>query len=621
MEALTFGLTGSILGDDVKEDLLSWGSDKGYVEIKFSHEASTYTLKRNINGSKAVLTENGTKKASTKKEIDAIMKSMLTMRPSLYDKVVFIAPDELDAPLRMAHAKRQEFFNQLFETDKCEALRSLLLSRLQALPPPVDYSEEMKTLSREKQQLTKSVIEAETTLTGITAELTELPPSADIVVKLSLPDKDKADKDAYAAAHALSEEAAGINRTINELNGLKEPKVMPPDMLRAFDAHTRMESMLKIYEDKKAALPMVSIPCSDEDIAQLRTRLNELSAEKVVTEKSLQLAHDGKCPTCGSVFSSDAIPALETSIQAINKGIKETTDALSAAVYAQKATLDLQAAEEQFILAKKEVPQGFDVRSFKELQACIANQSMDHTQWLTKTASIPALRARVDDINKRISEIKPAESITSEERVELLAVLTKIESLNAADKDTRVFLASATTRLEYVDKELTKIASLEAAAASIEEKREIMTKARDALHRDAIPGVRTRAGLGVINVKIEEWLKICQAPFGIRLNDDSDFVSVVDGVTRKITALSTGQRRLAAVAFRLAIAELFAGSIGILSLDEPAAFLDDAVISSLVTALERAAAKAVTMGMSIVVSTNETTLIRSFTTTTDVTKL
>lgn len=69
--------------------------------------------------------------------------------------------------------------------------------------------------------------------------------------------------------------------------------------------------------------------------------------------------------------------------------------------------------------------------------------------------------------------------------------------------------------------------------------------------------------------------------------------------------LSGGQKIALAVAFRFAVYMMFAGKLGLLSLDEPTAYLDDETIARFADLLGKIREIAANMGVQILLATHE----------------
>ena len=78
------------------------------------------------------------------------------------------------------------------------------------------------------------------------------------------------------------------------------------------------------------------------------------------------------------------------------------------------------------------------------------------------------------------------------------------------------------------------------------------------------------------------------------------------------TMLSGGQKIALAVAFRFAIYSMFANKLGLLSLDEPTAYLDDETIGRFADVLAKIRQLAANMGLQVIVSTHEAAIAPAF---------
>ena len=72
--------------------------------------------------------------------------------------------------------------------------------------------------------------------------------------------------------------------------------------------------------------------------------------------------------------------------------------------------------------------------------------------------------------------------------------------------------------------------------------------------------------------------------------------------------LSGGQKIALAVAFRFAVYGMFASKLGLLSLDEPTAYLDNETIARFADTLDKVRGLARNLGLMVLVSTHEKSL-------------
>lgn len=88
----------------------------------------------------------------------------------------------------------------------------------------------------------------------------------------------------------------------------------------------------------------------------------------------------------------------------------------------------------------------------------------------------------------------------------------------------------------------------------------------------------------------------------------SDWRAVSNPHSPEASTLSGGQKIQLAVSFRLAVYSMFAAKLGLLSLDEPTAYLDDSAIANFADMLSKIKETARNMGIQIFISTHEAAL-------------
>ena len=144
LTALAFAITGAVIGDSTKQELLRWGTDKGFAKLRFrvtQADPRVFVIKRNIHGSTVDLREEGASKPafSSREGIDKFMHDLINLHPRLYDKILFIEQEGLDTLLMdNRHTKRVEFFNDIFDASITEKLRELIQRYLQQIPDMAD---------------------------------------------------------------------------------------------------------------------------------------------------------------------------------------------------------------------------------------------------------------------------------------------------------------------------------------------------------------------------------------------------------------------------------------------------------------------------------------------------
>lgn len=142
----------------------------------------------------------------------------------------------------------------------------------------------------------------------------------------------------------------------------------------------------------------------------------------------------------------------------------------------------------------------------------------------------------------------------------------------------------------------------------------ICKKARAALHVKAWPRLMMQAYAKVLNRRIAFYLRLWNAPFHLWLTDDLSFEMQKPESETAVPAvrLSGGEMIVAATSFRLAMADTFARSTGLLVMDEPTNYLDESNISHLQALLFKMKELAGQSGRQVLVVTHEKLLMGFF---------
>jgi DNA repair exonuclease SbcCD ATPase subunit len=135
-------------------------------------------------------------------------------------------------------------------------------------------------------------------------------------------------------------------------------------------------------------------------------------------------------------------------------------------------------------------------------------------------------------------------------------------------------------------------------------------KVRDVLHVTNLPALMMREYARILNIRIEHYLTVWEAPFRMWLADDMSFrVRFEDGMEIDAARLSGGQKIVASASFRLAMSDTFARSVGLLVFDEPSTYLDKDNIQHLQTLLLKLKEMSQHSGRQILVVTHEESLM------------
>jgi DNA repair exonuclease SbcCD ATPase subunit len=131
------------------------------------------------------------------------------------------------------------------------------------------------------------------------------------------------------------------------------------------------------------------------------------------------------------------------------------------------------------------------------------------------------------------------------------------------------------------------------------------------LHPDSLPKVVMRRRIEGLNVCMEKYLRMFEAPFGLRLDPDTmDFRCSFPGKDdAPAGAMSGGQKVVASLVFRFAFVELVGFGCGLWVLDEPTEFMDSRNRQMLMDFLQRAAGHFRSRDLTLLIPTHDEGLL------------
>ena len=141
----------------------------------------------------------------------------------------------------------------------------------------------------------------------------------------------------------------------------------------------------------------------------------------------------------------------------------------------------------------------------------------------------------------------------------------------------------------------------------------VVRQVREAMHVSGYPALAMREYSAILNNHIEQYLLLLESPFRMWLDADMAFrILFISGEKKGVqvdaSRLSGGEKIIASVAFRLAMADTFARNMGLLVLDEPSAYLDEANIVHLQNLLLRLREISQAKGRQILIVTHDASL-------------
>lgn len=137
---------------------------------------------------------------------------------------------------------------------------------------------------------------------------------------------------------------------------------------------------------------------------------------------------------------------------------------------------------------------------------------------------------------------------------------------------------------------------------------------RNAFHRDAVQQAIRSYGAGLINDRLLGYLAIFNLPYrpSFRADGIMTFIDSTSGTEHEFSKLSGGQQKLTALAYRLALMQMFAGNVRVAILDEPTYGVDHQNLEMMRESFRALSEYAGQRGLSIFVATHEETLFPAF---------
>jgi len=647
-------LTGISL-NGVNADDLRMGTEKGHGELEFEVNGTTAVIKRFWDTSRCNLSF-GDRKFKTATEVDRVIYEIIGVQPRVLSEMVFVMQGAIDGVLFGKPAERAKSFQVLFNTAGLETVRDLLHEEMEK----VVIVSRKELIDQLKSQLTDTVEAPMRKLDEelLTAKAGVMPERAytrcsdlianhdNFIASMALQTKLAAAamalegemERAKAEVHDLMESIAGLATSLQTLDAdyrAASNRIAAAHMAATHRAHVAHLRSIIENADKVLGIPDPEMPITKEALDKLRTEYDILmhklrSANSIVTTFN---SGGGVCPTCTQV-----VPQFLVEQQ---RGMLELFGPKALEMKRQLGDSDLAYArylsEVQHLRARKEELKRSRDTAVATLAQNPSDAKAESTQSDTELVTLvnelngslnesrgklAAARANADQLFKRLTDARTAGSdnlARSGERasdVDYKAAKDSLELHNKCKERVARLEGSITTLqtqrktiLEQIDKHEKE----EAGLTNMRHWRGLLEKTRILLHRDNLPNLVARSYLGAINQAIGKYLEMFNSKFQTVIKDDLSVECYFSGGFKQpAERLSGGQRVMLGLAFRFAIYDLFTATLGVLVLDEPTVYLDDANVGHVVELLEHVKAYSRTSNLQVLVVSHEPKLIPVF---------
>lgn len=648
-----FGRNSGVKTDNICQTAPSNAPSK--IEVVLEHAGNIIQITRGLRpvAARLVITPaDGEVITLTKvSEIDAMLSNILGVSDKLLDDYIFVNQWAIFDFLSMIPTDRAKAFQRLFRTEKALQLwkvvhdfagsitiptpgicRDTLLKRLsenRVSAKSLDaeyqkYKQEQSSYSYDDDRLTitawskKSVLEKE--IKALNEKCQRLLDSGD-----ALTEKIKDAKSKFDAIDGLVEH--GDSGVDDARKMLAEWQIYEHTMKSRDIITTQMELIGK-------ELDTLQIPNKPENYVSTfddawwndyRDKVKRFNAAQHFMK--MLTADDQFCPTCGT-------PRM-TLVQHRNE-YEETASKLAYEV----------AICEKII----KVSEAYDtaLRAYNAKKSSLLKQADNYTNQLAQTPAVTApskdketLQQMInnhDNLHREYNHCKSILDTLSTQQKEKLATLTAVKDVALAPKEREYaelkvsedeYLA-AKARIDAYSQRIqheAKIAALlnvvqrsikddEAALEDLKRVEYLADIERDWLrysddmqevfHRNGLPKLVAQNYLELMHDEINRLLIKFDSPFSITTDDELSFIAnFKEGKRIPAARLSGGEKVLLALAFRVAVNDVFARDLGLLILDEPTAGLDDNNLSCLKTAISRLKELAASRGLQMIMITHE----------------
>lgn len=401
-------------------------------------------------------------------------------------------------------------------------------------------------------------------------------------------------------------------------------------------AEAELRSLRNLMKDASSdgTCPVCGAPASQEDIAKhLEERLS--AAEKTANEAvdkamAARMAFDHR--HAEEQYANDELARRQSTLDAAKSALKRAKDKNVEGVVIDPDTFSVS--------YKGRTP--VEIHQIKEANAELTRQMADNASCIAgldlKIAKISAARASAKELRDTAAKLSAQIEVlvgSLKENSEKLAKFG-IDENNIKADDEREAMERARRNLDAYNGILRDMAAEKGRLSSTEEtiektrkfiddlveKKELeeevkgkvdtLKRVRDWFHYREGPRIMSQNVMRDLTACVNSYLDQFYAPFVVEAEEEGFGFRCrfIDGRTMPdpypdASLLSGGQKVALAIAFRMAIYMCFGGELGLLSLDEPTAYLDDASIEHLGELLQRVGEVARNKGLQILMATHE----------------
>lgn len=655
--AIQFALTGEQPGF-TKDDLLTWGEDSGYVDLTFDHSGVEHRIQRRIEKPAATLTIGGKEKITGTKKVQDALDEIVGVDKEVLRQSVFVRQTQIDACLFDDSRTREQGFQKLLGLGDAAKYNKFLTDFLSATEKPFDRTQEIATYKENIAEKERMVKEAEERLEEKKRKLAGVksPDEAnaeilDLNAKLKLVSDAKSAFASYLAAYKNEMAVTEKNKEflLKERKSEKELQ----DRLQGLNEEL---ADVRTYTRRNAEIERARRMCDEAEaeinrIGKLDDRLNiykemsdqivQVSAHKQQLERlSAETPDKGNiCPLCGSVSDHNIKEELERAIandkqrekdlnDRLDRGVVQEMEAKTAAEHKLKQWRDTLESLGPWTGCRTERDVLSDIQSVREDLAMLQtdNRRLDqaNTEFeIARRAREAAEKAKDEAFAKLPHRVESPEILDTAEKninARMEKLFEHVNTYSALKADVSMEeggLNSVKTILAEMYPTLQRLEALQEKSVAVGEKLKVIEDVKNWFKYSEGPRTMTQSVMALLTDEVNKNLAQFGSVFSVvpmSADEGMGFRCIFNDGRKtanpppEASMLSGGQKIQLAVSFRLAVYAMFASKLGLLSLDEPTAYLDDGAISNFAEMLVKIKELAKNMGIQILISTHEAAL-------------
>lgn len=657
IKGLFRALTGKALNPGKKEDDITWGEKSGSLELEFMAGGNAGLIKRDLKTARCSMTL-GEDKIKQSSKIDECLYPFIGVTPRVLADTIFVMQGKLEGILFQPPSERMQALQHLFGTFHAERIRELL-------------HDELMNLSIESRE--DSIRQFKTRLTQeIEPPLKEAEETVQVSEKAMLDTERRKALEEIAEQHRQAQSASvAIGQLQTSLKGVEEGlrarraahsnrvsicdqavsawRDLEPEVAKleaTVEAFKRYEELLERHTQLKDEMveaetilnePAPTIGFDEAELDAKQQKLSTLGTEREQWRAMVAYGNArgaSSCPTCGQEVGQEHL--LEAALKLDRT--KEEFAALDSEVKAKRSEWSsyqrasashserLANAQRRFDslkvqLEKLPVAEEVDEKEASEA-ADLLKMAADLKVKVQKAeedvrVSQNGINTLQEEHTRRLSELEAMKSQTgndpgSEAYESAKKELDAHAQAVLACERAKGIITTLTQQKTSVENQIAKWEEDEKKLVKLKEWKEHLEGARTLLHRDALPRQVVRSYLGAMNERLRHYLELFGSTFVSVIDEDGTVTCMFSSSSCPAERLSGGQRVVLGIAFRFAVYDLFVADLGVMILDEPTAWLDDANVQSVAELLNHVKSYARAARIQLFVITHEQELVGSF---------